>query len=154
MVNIRNAIIDDVYSLSKRLRKQDEDEVMALVGLDNETALLASFCHSDRVFVGEVDGKIICMFGVSKDSNGNGCPWLLGSDEVEKLPITFVRNSRKYIQQFINEYGYLENYVDIRNSLSIKWLKWLGFKIDEPQTLGVEQRLFSRFSLGGGSKCV
>ena len=110
MVNIRNAIIDDVYSLSKRLRKQDEDEVIALVGLDNETALLASFCHSDRVFVGEVDGKIICMFGVSKDSNGNGCPWLLGSDEVEKLPITFVRNSRKYIQQFINEYGYLENY--------------------------------------------
>lgn len=150
MVSIRPAIIDDVYALCNRLRKQDTDEVMALVGLDNKTALELAFNESDKVFIGEINGLVVCMFGVSKINNG-GSPWLLGSDEVNTIPITFIRESRKYINDFVLEYGYLENYVDARNTLSIQWLKWLGFKIEEPVQMGVEGRLFSRFTLGGGN---
>lgn len=149
MVNIRKAIINDAYDLYNRLRQQDEDEVMALVGLDNLTALTVCFNDSDKVLTAEIDNTIVCMFGVTKNIDGTGTPWLLGSDDVNKIPVTFIRESRKYIDQFLQEYGYLYNYVDIRNTLSIQWLKWLGFKIEEPVILGLEQRLFSRFSLGG-----
>lgn len=154
MVNIRTAVIDDVYSLCNRLRKQDSDEVKALVGLTDETALAASFRESDSVFVAEINEKIICMFGVCKNIEGGGFPWLLGSDDVEKVPITFIRKSRKYVKQFLNDYGFLENYVDTRNTLSVQWLRWLGFNIESPQPFGIEGRLFSRFTLGGENKCV
>jgi hypothetical protein len=84
------------------------------------------------------------MFGVTQTANC-GYPWLLGSAEVERIPVTFLRASRHYVDHFLKLCAGLENYVDARNTLSIQWLKWLGFMIEDPQPFGVEQRLFHRF---------
>lgn len=154
MVDIMVATIEDVIDLQNRLRKQDKDEVKALISVYSKKALEMCFRESDEVYSAKQDNNVICMFGISKNSEGNGVPWLLGSDLVSDIPITFIRESRKYVREFLNEYGYLENYVDVRNELSIQWLKWLGFKIEEPKPYGVEKRLFSRFTLGGVNKCV
>lgn len=154
MVKISPATIEDVIDLQNRLRKQDKEEVKALISVDDKKALEMCFCESDEVYSAKQDNQVVCMFGISKNSTGNGVPWLLGSDLVNDIPITFIRESRKYVKEFLNKYGYLENYVDIRNGLSIQWLKWLGFKLEEPKPHGIEQRLFSRFTLGGVNKCV
>jgi hypothetical protein len=45
-------------------------------------------------------------------------------------------------------YPHLENYVDVRNELSIKWLRWLGFQFDpQPIPYGVWEMPFFRFRM-------
>jgi len=149
MVNIREANIDDAYYLTDKLRQADLDECLASHGVNGDQAILLSYNNSTVTYVAEIDGVVICMFGVVKYADG-GYPWLLGTDLMSTIPVTFLKQSRKYIYGFLKEFKHLENYVDARNSLSIQWLKWLGFHMEDPKPYGMNQELFHRFTLGGG----
>lgn len=148
MINIRQATITDACYLCTRLRQQDQDEVQASHGVTGEQAVLLSFARAGISYVAVLDGRPICLFGVTPAPYG-GYPWLLGTDAMEQLPVTFFRTSRAYIKAFLQEFGYLENYVDARNTLSIQWLRWLGFTIHPPAPYGIEQKPFHKFFLGG-----
>jgi len=41
----------------------------------------------------------------------------------------------------------MENYVDVRNTVAIHWLKWMGFKMEEPQAWGVQGLDFHKFTM-------
>jgi hypothetical protein len=144
MVNLRLATLNDANQIIPRLRKQDLEEVKASHGLSGKDAVLLSLNGKEPSYVAELDGKILCFFGCDEADIG-GSPWLLGTDELSSFPISLFRKSRKYIDSILNQYGYLENYVDARNTLSIQWLKWLGFTIENPLPYGVEQKPFHRF---------
>lgn len=148
MINIRAATLDDARYLGSRLRQQDREEVKASHGVTGEEAVLLSFQRAVVSYVVELDGQVICLFGVTQALTG-GYPWLLGTDAMEQLPVTFFRTSRTFIDAFVQQFGYLENYVDARNTLSIQWLRWLGFTIYQPAPYGIEQKLFHKFTLGG-----
>jgi hypothetical protein len=77
---------------------------------------------------------------------GAGSIWLLATDDIEKYQITFLRHSKKVLKELQQDYLALHNYVDARNSLHIKWLKWMGFTfINKLDRFGVEQRPFYEF---------
>ncbi len=85
------------------------------------------------------------MFGVG-DLNilaGVGAPWLLGTDAVEKHGPAFLRRSRNFRDQLLTRYSVLRNFVDDRNTVSIRWLRWLGFTLLDPVEIrGYQFRLF------------
>lgn len=56
-----------------------------------------------------------------------GAIWLLSSDIITRHPVTFLRQSKPMLQRFHQDYPVLCNAVDARNTVHIKWLKWLGF---------------------------
>lgn len=80
------------------------------------------------------DNRPIAMFGVG-DVNilaGVGSPWMLGTPEIERHVMTFLRQCPYWVGQLLQGYTVLRNCVDDRNKLSIRWLKWLGFEVGKP----------------------
>jgi hypothetical protein len=92
-------------------------------------------------------GIPVGLLGVGKSMiEGAGSIWLLATDDIEKYQITFLRHSKKVLKELQQDYLALHNYVDARNSLHIKWLKWMGFTfINKLDRFGVEQRPFYEF---------
>lgn len=145
-VLIREAVLADVYRLAPRLREQDLQEVWASHHLTGEAALLLSFFESERSFAAVCDGQVAAMWGTARLKGKPGAlAWFLGSEVVAEYPVTLFRGSRQFVRQALQYYGYLENWVDVRNTLSVDWLRWLGFTFAEPAPYGRDGGLFYHF---------
>lgn len=116
------------------MRKADRDEVFASSGKSPRDALKYSLAKSSVAWTGLINGRPEVMFGVG-DINvlaGVGAPWLLGTDVIEDHAPAFLRGSVKWKNQLLLRYSTLRNFVDARNTASLRWLKWLGFTIFDP----------------------
>lgn len=145
----RPAVLADAQFLRGKLRVADYAEVKAVAGENADDSLMRCFDVSRAVWVGCVHEQPILIFGVASYSRMNfvGSPWLLGTDEVEKIGIAVVRRSRHYVRQMLQFYPMLENYTDDRHTAAHKWLRWCGFELEEPAPFGVEGIPFRRFHL-------
>ena len=87
------------------------------------------------------------MFGVAPVSvlGGVGSPWLIGTGAIADVSRQFVRECRGYVDQMHNVYPELVNFVDTRNAASIRWLRWLGFEIQDPVEFGINGEMFHPF---------
>ena len=142
------ATAEHVSQLSQRLRKADRDEIKASVGQDPEHLILMSVATSPASWTWLYKGEPMAIFGVSPHPNkaGVGTPWLLGAEGMEKHKHFFIRNSLEYVERMLDEFPYLENFVDCRNTASIQWLSWCGFALAEVYPFYGAQRLpFIRF---------
>jgi RimJ/RimL family protein N-acetyltransferase len=135
-IEIRPATFRDALTLV--MRKADREEVEALSGRDPREVLVESVERSASAWAGLADGKLVCLFGVVPMSlvGVTGIPWLLGSDDVCTYGRAFLRRNRAYVHAMLAEYPVLTNVVDARNDVSIRWLRWLGFRLGEPQPMG------------------
>ena len=115
------------------LRQEDKDEIKALSGLSPETAVAFSIASSQTGYAAYYDGELTAIFGISGDEI-----WLVGTDIITEHPVTFFRVSRKIFHELSKGYEYLHNCVDARNKLHLRWLKWLGFTIEEAMYMGAE----------------
>ena len=146
-VLIRPAKLEDASYLSHRLRQADLDEVKASHNLTGREALQASMALSTHAWTGFGDGNMTVMFGVAPASllYRVGVPWLLGSDDVMKYQVPFIRHCRRYVDEMLLCYSHLVNWVDARNTMSQRWLKWMGFTMGEPEPYGAYRLPFIRF---------
>ena len=144
-IKIIPARFSHIRPIAERMRQADRDEVFAASGRSPVGALLFSLKRSSMVWTAIVDGRPEVMFGVG-DLNilaGVGAPWLLGTDAVERNYVAFLRGSVEWRDQLLRDYSTLRNFVDERNRVSIRWLRWLGFTISDPIILqGNAFRLF------------
>jgi len=147
MIKIEPSKLSHAFCLGPRLREQDRNEVLASHHLTGEAAVVHSYQNSEFSFSAvEDNGLVAAMWGVSKNKEGpGGVIWFLGSDRVNDFPVLLFRTSRIFVKEALLYYGYLHNYVDMRNTLSIQWLRWLGFYFDDPAPYGVDQMMFHRF---------
>ena len=140
---------DHIFWIANNMRQADRDEIAAAAGKGPWAALRDSLHLSVAAWTGLVDDEPICMFGVVPLDilGGVGSPWLLGTDEIEKHAISFLRLNKQYVKEMLEYFPYLVNFVDARNKMSIQWLKWLGFKFDSsPIPYGIWNLPFYRFS--------
>lgn len=139
---------DEVYELAPKLRQQDKDEVWASSGATPEEALLVSFESSDEVnTIYAPDGEAIGMFGVADTPDPNmGVPWLLASPRLPEISREFIPQSIEWVKRMNKKYPLLVNYVDQRNTVSIRWLRMLGFVfIHDFKEFGVGKKPFYEF---------
>lgn len=136
---------EHIRTIAKRMRQADRDEVHAASGRSPGSALVYSLRKSTVAYTGLVNGRPEVMFGVG-DLNilaGVGAPWLLGTDVIEKNAVAFLRLNVGFLVQLSQRYEVLRNFVDDRNAVSIRWLRWLGFKLFDPVEMrGHQFRLF------------
>ena len=144
--SVRDSVLHDCYVIAENIREDDRREILAMSGGEPLEAMVAGFIHSDNprtVLVGETP---VAMFGSGEVEPGVGAVWLLGTDGIHDISRQFLRESKHWLEQLHDKYEMLFNYVDERNTVHIKWLKWLGFKfINRHKQFGVENRPFFEF---------
>lgn len=130
--HVRRARESDIPIIARNMREADKREVWRShrttpeqsleLGIKSEVCL--TFC---------VNEEPVAMFGVSRYTaiSPKGVPWLLGTDGIRRAVKYFLSESQKYVAAMNQKYPILENYVDKDNTLSIRWLKWLGFNLKE-----------------------
>lgn len=137
----------DVEAMKGRLRKSDIKEVWASHHHTPGEALRLSYELSSLCLTIEIEGIPGAMFGLVPQTllSDSATIWLLSTDAVYSVSKLFLKECRRFIQIMLKEYSLLENYVDARNTVSIRWLKWCGATIEEAHLYGVEQLPFHRF---------
>lgn len=131
------------------MNEDDRREIEALAGLEPTEALLISLDGAEEAWTARLDGQPMCMWGVNATSliGYKGVPWLLGSDLIQRHPMVFLRHSRQIVARWRGMFPELRNYVDARHHRSIRWLRWLGFTIEEARPLGVAGLPFHPFEM-------
>ena len=149
---VRNSEVEDAIRMAHNLRKADMNELKAVRGNDLDTAhvLYEGIKNSDKPRTFVIDGEPSAIYGVVNQNEPNlnvGWVWLLGTDRIKEAKTFFLKHSKKELEEQGKEYDVLANYVDARNTVHIKWLKWLGFKfLREVNNYGKEQRKFYEFA--------
>lgn len=135
--------------IAANLRAQDMDEVRASSALPPREALFASVAVSSHAYVVEGrDGAPVAAFGAAPHAlPGVGIVWMLGTDGIRRESYSIARATRRYFEELNQAYWMLWNYIDGRNSLSMRWLRWGGFELlAEHPNHGPEGRTFYTFA--------
>jgi hypothetical protein len=149
VLSVRPARPGDAGRLAPELRIEDLREITASVEEPPHEVLERGVLESDPCYaVIDRAGSVVALFGVVPDPGDTqtGRIWLLGSSQLVARTFFFIRNSRQWVETIQRRYAVLWNWVDARNEVHIRWLKWCGFtqtSVDE--TYGVEGRPFFEF---------
>lgn len=139
MLNIRKFnFLNDVYNtLFMELRASDVKEILDFTGEAPTESLARLISFYDELFVVEDDyERILGIFGIIPDNTylteNVGEVFFLATQElIYDHTISFIRQSKEVIDLLLLDYDVLYNYVSSENKKSIRWLKWLGFKVFE-----------------------
>lgn len=146
-IEVVEATQDLIDAMKGRLRQEDKDECWAMAHIGVDEGLQYSFKKAALCWVALVDDVPIICWGVSTTTmlSDYGIPWLLGTDDIEKIGFRVLKHSRKYIKQMLDKFEYLQNWVDVRNTVSINWLKWCKFSFEKAEPFGPDNRMFHKF---------
>ena len=148
MIDIAAALLEHVAPVAEGMRAADRAECAA-VGLEPMPALEAAFKSSAVTWTASVAGEPMCIFGVGAASflSREGSPWLLGTDLILAHQLGFLRRSRAVVAEMLGLFPRLANVVDARNAMSIRWLRWLGFRVGDPFPFGLRGEPFRPFEM-------
>lgn len=98
------------------------------------TALIGYMTMSDRTYVGVVDGEIVCIWGVLRQSlmSTRGYLWLLATPGADEHKFLLVRYSQRIIERLLVRYTSLIGECAIEDDRARRWMKWLGATFSEP----------------------
>lgn len=137
----------DAEKLVPLLRQADLQEIAAASGLPPVDVLRegAELSVPSCTIVGNSYDPA-GMFGVNPQPIG-GRIWMFGSDEITTPPLSrqFSRECRRYLAGMEALYPCLFNFIDERNTVHVRWLRWLGFTFVRRFTYGPENRTFLEF---------
>jgi hypothetical protein len=131
--------LDDVRRIACHLRPEEALEIEASTGgMDPEQALLESLLRSCWSWIVRDDDGPLVLFGVSVASlmDERTFVWAIPNQRVSEHRIALARASRGVIAELVKAFGPLTNWVDARHTTSLRWLRWLGAEIEEPQPFG------------------
>ena len=96
------------------------------------------------------------MFGIGAVSiaAGVGSPWMLGTNGIQDHSALFARVSKVWIDDARSRWSSLENHVDARNGLALRWLRWLGFEIHDVEPHGPMGMPFHKITMEGDLLCA
>ncbi len=127
----------DAEYLAQHLRPGDLREIAAL-GVSPRTAVMESVRASDRVWTAFHEGKPMMIFGVA-DPVFNPSPatiWALGTPECSRYKREMLRVGRAVVRNLLRSYPEMDNWCDARYSESVRFVRHLGFTVDQPREWG------------------
>lgn len=151
-IAIREFLDSDIDFVASNMRKEDQEEVKALLDLDPKKALIYSVENSHEVWTFHVDGVPAAIFGISDhtepdDEARSGLIWTLGTDQFFKYKKETCNLASKVFENWLEEYDVLYNYIWEGNKTHQNWLKRMGFIIFEEEFIeGIEGDKFFFFA--------
>lgn len=133
--------------IADHLKATDYIEVVGLTGRDTRRAVASCVRCSEWSRVCLIDNEPAVIFGVEVTDpiNNVGCIWMLTTELTQKHKLFIGRETKKYIRKFMEHYTMLFNYVDNGNDFTLRWLRFLGAKIYDPEPAGIYGFLYRRF---------
>lgn len=134
---VEKTIPDHCFSLSKRLKRSDREEV-AIMGNDPLFSMLSAFRYKYRkvrCYTVMSNNKPLAIFGVlpTKQNPRNGAVWFLSAELTKDQWSYFSKRSKKWLKFLLNDFDYVFNIVPKHNKRTVKWLKWLGFSFKKEE---------------------
>lgn len=141
--HIRLTVLEDIEYLAPRLRFEDKREILSATGLTPYEGLFFSYKNSTTSFT-IVNSKNIpvSIFGINQINNSLSTIWLMATDGLKEIEKPFLRQNKELINFLAKKHKILWNFVDCRNELHIKWLKWCGFKFLRKVNYGILNQPF------------
>src|SRR3546814_9231498 len=106
------------------MRQSDVDEVKASSALSPEDALIASYrvsTHAYLVLSTADGGTPVAAFGAAPHPlPGVGVVWMLGTDGIKSEGYSIAKATRRYFDELNAAYHILWNYIDARNTTSMR----------------------------------
>ena len=140
----------DLLYVAMHMREADRVEIAAMSGHTPYKALLESFKMSDHVVtMDSPTGAPVLVFGVGQRDllSDIGTIWMLGTNEVVNNAKVVMTYTPKVLEIMLEQYRLLENYVHVKNKVSVRWLKRLGFEMDTPFEHPVSGEKFMHFQM-------
>ena len=138
---------EDAAYLAQHLRWADYVECASVVGykripeaLEASVRLSGIRCRSYLL-----DGKVVMMAGVGHVSEEIGSPWLLSAGEFRPYAKRVLKDTLAGLDECARGYRSLRNHVAVHNTVSIRWLKHLGFTLLPPVPFGIYGEPFHPF---------
>lgn len=128
-----------------RIREADLAEIDAASGLHPLECLRHGFEHSLQPMTVEFMGRPAAMMGVVPAASSSGRIWMLGTDDIDEFKVTFLRQSRMWVEHLCRPFSFVANHVDARNRVHLQWLKWLDFRLMPAKRFGVQGLPFHEF---------
>ena len=133
----------DAEYLARHLRPGDLREIAAL-GVSPRAAVMESVRSSDRVWTAFEDERPLMIFGVCDPlfSKSPAVVWALGTPECSRYKRKMLRVGRAVVRNLLRSYPEMENWCDSRYSESVRFVRHLGFTVDQPREWGVNGEPF------------
>jgi len=103
---------------------------------------------SDEVWA-VVDDRPLAVFGIVTGRHG-GVPWLLGTEDYGQNIDFILSFYQPFMDRWLRKHGYLYNFVLAENGRAVRWIRFLGFYIHEPEPFGFLGKPFHFFEIRGG----
>jgi len=134
----------DINTLIENLRKEDKREIVSKTGTkDIKKTLVKGWLTADYCNSFFKEDILIGIYGVvASDAKEVGSPFMLLTNEIKSTPIGFLKHCKQKVSDMENKYKVLFNYIDSRNELHLRWLKWLGFEI-------INEKIFNKVPFYG-----
>jgi len=152
-VDIIPATHEHAQYIAERVREHDFNElVVQTLEHPYYTMLRGMAANPEKAMTGMIDGNPVCMWGVTSAGMilNVGIPWMVGTNHLDENAGTFLRRCRKPVMALLDGYDMLVNYVDARNVRAIGWLKFCGFKVNDPEPYGFTGLPFHKFWMRKG----
>lgn len=132
-------------TIAENLRQADVTEVALSDRLTAYEAVRTSWANADLCMGIETDDGVPCgLTGLNGDRI-----WLLGTEDLtatRRRRLQLCREGRHWVERCAQRAGCrIGNDVYAKNTESIKWLKALGFTVEQPRPIGMSGALFSNF---------
>lgn len=130
----------DVKLLINTLRTEDRKECRITKGKKWKRKLLNELLSSDSPFLlakTKKENKPVLIAGAwqaNKKYPYIGCVWMLSTPDIAKYQITFIKEMKKEILRYDDEFAILCNKIYKKNFLAKNWLKSVGFRFPNEET--------------------
>jgi hypothetical protein len=124
----------DAVDLYENLREEDMLEILGLMHHPRDAVYTSYSCSTKCYSVKDEMNNLYCSFGVAPIEGTNlGSAWLLGTRRLPSIKKFFLKHSRERMEGLLDGFDYLTNFVMKSNTLSYRWLKWLGAEFNDCQ---------------------
>ena len=137
----------EVRYIAEHLRTADRQELETASGVSAEEARSRAWGLSQNRWVALVDDLPAFVFGVVNDPARGlaGVIWMVCTDRIARAPRGVLRTSQECLDEIAKHFDLLHNQADCRNTLHLRWIKKLGFTLDD--IVQVNGLPFQRFHL-------
>ena len=134
-ITMRLPTDQDIIELADTLRQSDRDELAVVCCYSAREAVLKSVLATDPdfLFAAHAGGTLLCIGGASSPSllSPVAVPWLLATDEMNKYTQRLTKDAKRGVRMMLDKWPILTNVIDVRNTMTIRWLKAIGFEFKE-----------------------
>lgn len=126
--SVREATLADAEYLAPRLRDEDIAEIYASSGRFALDAITRGL-QAGPAWVAEDLLGPIGIYGACPTLDPSvGSPWMLATPRLLKHQRQFVKDCPDAVARLQAPFRKMENMVDARNHVHVKWLAWCGFE--------------------------